>query len=100
MRCTLSGSQPFSVNASSSALRNSGRRSVNRVSVRTPLGQVALTGGRLTLGISGGAQRRPRRAVVSALRVLEVRTLPKQRLEGLLVFFVVLKGVDIHGVVD
>jgi len=34
------------------------------------------------------------------LRALEVRTLPKQRLEGLLVFFVVLKSVDIHGVVD
>src|SRR6266446_1186099 len=52
------------------------------------------------LGISGRAQRRPLNAVVSALRVLEVRALPKQRLEGLLVFFVILKSVDIHGVVD
>jgi len=52
------------------------------------------------LGIGGGAQRRPLHAVVSALRVLDVRALPKQRLEGLLVFFVLLKGVDIHSVVD
>jgi hypothetical protein len=47
-----------------------------------------------------GAQSRPLHAVVSALRALEVPILPKQRLEGLLVFLVVLKSVDIHGVVD
>ena len=36
----------------------------------------------------------------STLRVLKVLIFPKQRLEGLLVLLVVLKSVDIHGVVD
>lgn len=45
-------------------------------------------------------KRRPLHAVVSLLRPLEISILSKQRLEGLLVFFVVLKSVDIHGVVD
>lgn len=45
-------------------------------------------------------QRRPPHAAVSALRLQKVSILSKQRLEDLLVFFVVLKSVDIHGVVD
>ena len=55
---------------------------------------------------AGGHMRNPQpetayarllRAVL-ALRVLTV--LPKQRLESPLVFFIVLKSVDVHGVVD
>ena len=45
-------------------------------------------------------ERRPLHAVVSTLRALKVQIFPKQRLEDLLVFFVVLKRVDIHSVVD
>jgi hypothetical protein len=48
---------------------------------------------------SAVAQRRPL-FVTSALRVLDDRALPEQRLEGLLVFFVLLESVDIHSVVD
>ena len=45
-------------------------------------------------------ERRPLHAVVRTLRALKVQIFPKQRLEDLLVFFVVLKRVDIHSVVE